>query len=167
LFHPSGGRVYTDDHLMDDGETRRGRKDAMSEANKAVVRRFFEEAADRGHDDEFIAEDVAYHGPPMIGELRGRAALVQVLEGFRQAFPGFETEIHRLVAEDDLVVVHHTHRGTHQGALMGIPPTGRQIAVQGIEIVRVRDGQVAEFWHLDDFLSLMQQLGVVPAPAAT
>jgi steroid delta-isomerase-like uncharacterized protein len=137
----------------------------MSAETKAVARRFFEEGASGTADEALIAPDLIYHGPPMIGELRGRDAFVQVLGVFRRAFPGFTTTIEEMVAEGDLVAVRHTHHGLHRGEFNGIPPTGREIHVTGIEIVRVRDGQVAEFWHLDDFLTLLQQLGALSAPA--
>jgi steroid delta-isomerase-like uncharacterized protein len=133
------------------------------EENKAVVRRFYADGATGASDERLIAPDIAYHGPPFIGEIHGRDGFRQVLAGFRNAFPGFETTIEDLVAEGDKVTVRHTHHATHQGEFNGIPPTGRQVAVSGIEILRLRDGQIVEFWHLDDFLGLLQQLGVVPA----
>ena len=83
---------------------------------------------------------------------------------FRRAFPGFQTTVQDLVAEGDRVAALHTHYGTHTGEFQGIPATGKSTTVLGIEIFRVRDGQIVEFWHLDDFLSLMQQLGAVPGP---
>src|SRR5687768_10248166 len=58
-----------------------------SEENKAVVRRFFENAGSGTRDDELIAEDFIYHGPPMLGEVRGREGFKQLLGGFRAAFP--------------------------------------------------------------------------------
>jgi steroid delta-isomerase-like uncharacterized protein len=135
-----------------------------TEANKTVAREFYAQAATGDRDDELIAADIVYHGPPMLGEIHGREGFKQVLDVFRAAFPGFETTIEALVAEDDLVAVRHTHRGTHAGDFAGIPATGTPVTVGGIEIVRIRNGQIAEFWHLDDFLALMQQLGTVPAP---
>jgi steroid delta-isomerase-like uncharacterized protein len=86
------------------------------------------------------------------------------LSQFRTAFPDLVTTVEDMVAEGDRVAVRHTHRATHTGAFQGIPPTGKRIEVTGIEVLRMREGQIAEFWHMDDFLGLMQQLGVVPAP---
>jgi steroid delta-isomerase-like uncharacterized protein len=137
-----------------------------NDRNKDVVRRFYEDAPVGRFDHELIADDIVYHGPPMLGELRGRAAFGQVMGAFRSAFPGFQTSIEDMVAEGDRVAVRHTHYATHTGAFAGVPPTGRQIAVPGIEVLRVRDGQIAEFWHQDDFLGMLQQLGVAPAVGA-
>ena len=135
-----------------------------TEENKAVVRRFFDNAASGAGDDELIAEDIVYHGPAMLGEVRGREGFKQLLGIFRAAFPGFETEVKQLVAEGDVVAAWHTHRGRHTGEFAGVPPTGKAVEVDGLELLRVRDGRIAEFWHMDDFLGLMQQVGAVPAP---
>jgi steroid delta-isomerase-like uncharacterized protein len=136
----------------------------MSEAITSIVNRFYAAGADGSADDELIAEDLRYHGPAMIGELRGRAAFVALLDALRRGFPGFTTEIEEIVVQDDLAAARHTHRAVHRGEFNGIPPTGRSVEVRGIEILRIRDGQIAEFWHMDDFLGLMMQLGVIPPP---
>ncbi len=129
------------------------------EENKAIVRRFLEAAGSGAQDDLLLAPDIAYHGPPFIGDLQGRDAFKQMVGVFRSAFPDLQTTIQDLVAEGDRVAALHTHSGTHTGEFQGMPPTGKSVTVRGIEIFRVRDGQIVEFWHLDDFLSLMQQLG--------
>jgi hypothetical protein len=69
------------------------------EKNKSMVRRFYESAATGTLDDELIAEDFVYHGPPMLGEVRGREGFKQILGAFRGAFPNFETTIDDVIAE--------------------------------------------------------------------
>jgi predicted ester cyclase len=69
-----------------------------------------------------------------------------------------------MIAEGDKVVVRQTFRGTHTGGLMGIPPTGKRVAVPGIFITRIVNGKAVEQWANYDNLGLMQQLGVVPMP---
>ena len=131
------------------------------EENKFVAQQFYEQGASGARDDALIAADVVYYGPPMLGVVHGREGFKQILGLFRSAFPGFETTIEEMVAEGDRVAVRHTHRATQTGEFAGIPPTGKTVEVGGIEILRVRDGQIAEFWHMDDFLGLFQQLGAV------
>jgi steroid delta-isomerase-like uncharacterized protein len=136
------------------------------EQNKTIVRRFYTEANDQAQFDlldELVTDDVAFHTPAPI-DTPGRAGLRQLLSFFRAAFPIQHTELHALIAEDDLVVAHHTHYATNGGAFMGMPATGREVVVQGIEIFRLADGRIVQFWHHDDMLSLFQQLGIVPAP---
>ncbi len=79
------------------------------------------------------------------------------------AFPDLHFTIEDIVAEGDTVVVRSTARGTHQGELMGIPLTGKQVAVSGISITRIANGKAVEEWFNGDDLGLLQQLGVVPA----
>ncbi len=69
-----------------------------------------------------------------------------------------------MVAEGDEVVTRSTWRGTHQGTFMGMPATGKQVAVTGIDITRYAGGKAVEHWGNQDLLGLMQQLGVVQPP---
>jgi predicted ester cyclase len=80
----------------------------------------------------------------------------------RAGLPDLRRVVHRQVAEGDLVVSHFTDRGTHQGPLMGLPPSGRTIAVDGINIARVQNGRITELWHVEDLMGLMRQLGAIP-----
>lgn len=135
---------------------------------KAVAERFFAVGGNEGDLaalDALLAPDFVYHDtmpgiPPTAGGLK------QVLSMFFAALSDTRTTIDDLVAEGDLVAVRHTHRARHTGALMGIPPTGRELTVTGIELLRIRGGKVAEFWRMDDDLGLLQQIGAIPAPQA-
>ena len=80
----------------------------------------------------------------------------------RSAFPDMQATIEDMIAEGDKVAVRYTGTGTHKGELMGIPATGKQIAVTGIEIIRIAGGKMVERWEAFDNLSFMQQLGVIP-----
>jgi predicted ester cyclase len=80
--------------------------------------------------------------------------------------PDLRVTIEELVAEGDKVAVRRSYEGTHRGELLGIPPTGKQVRIGGISIFRLTEGKIAEHWEQLDRLALMQQLGVIPAPAA-
>jgi predicted ester cyclase len=71
--------------------------------------------------------------------------------------------IDHLIAEDDLVAARFTMRGVHQGELMGILPTGKQVTVTGMDIMRFKDGKGVEHWANQDDLGMMQQFGMIPA----
>jgi predicted ester cyclase len=77
-------------------------------------------------------------------------------------FPDLHVTIEDMIAEGDKVVTSFTTHGTQQGALGGIPPTGKQVAVSTIEITRIAGGKIAEDWGLDDRLGMLQQLGLAP-----
>ena len=81
---------------------------------------------------------------------------------FRQAFPDSYFTIEDMVAEGDKVATRKTFYGTHQGEVMGIPPTGKQVSIDLIDIVRVAGRQVVEHWSIGANLGMLQQLGIVP-----
>lgn len=69
-----------------------------------------------------------------------------------------------MVAEDDRVAVRMTLEATHTGDFMGIPASNSEVSVSAFTILRIADGKIAEFWGLPDVMTLMQQLGAMPAP---
>ncbi|HET7037474.1 MAG TPA: ester cyclase [Thermomicrobiaceae bacterium] len=137
-----------------------------TEANKAIARRFLDEAFNQGRlevIDEIIAPDAVDHDPAP-GQAPGAAGVRQAVSMFRAAFPDLRIELHDQVAQGDLVCNRWTIHGTHQGELMGIPPTGKRVQVPGIDIVRVAQGKLVEHWATLDQVGMLQQLGVMPAP---
>jgi predicted ester cyclase len=143
-----------------------GQLGAPGEAEKEVVRRFFA-ANDQQRLDlmpTLVAEDLVMHSSVPV-PAAGREGLLQLLHGLRAAFPTQRTEIHRLIAEGDVVVALHTHHVTHGGPFMGRQPTGMEVAVAGLEAFRFADGKIAEFWHQDDLFSLVGALDRRAGPA--
>jgi steroid delta-isomerase-like uncharacterized protein len=134
--------------------------------NKAVVRAFLEEIFNRGNldaADGLIAADVIdHHSPP--GFAPGLEGAKQLFGMLRLAFPDLRTSVDDVIAEGDKVVAHGTLRGTHQGAFLGVPPTGKPMTLSWIDVYRVVDGKVVEVWHVEDFYGMLQQLGAIPAP---
>jgi steroid delta-isomerase-like uncharacterized protein len=107
--------------------------------------------------DRFFAPDfVSHNNPP--GFPPGVAGVKQFFAMFRDAFPDAAVAIDELVAEGDRVAVATTLTGTHEGELMGMAPTGRAVAVTGIDIVRIEDGRIVEHRGLTDIIGLMRQL---------
>lgn len=136
------------------------------EANKAVVRRYFDEVWNQWHPDalgEVVAAEVVLHSharPPMMGIDRWKQAML----GFHAAFPDVTFAIEEMVAEGERVVTRGTVRGTHRGPLMGIAPTGASVTFPGVWVLRLADGKIAEEWEVMDLLGLLQQLGATVAP---
>ena len=138
-----------------------------TEQNKALFRRMVEEIFNRGNmslADEFIAPDFVEHEELPPGIPPGREGVKQLTAMLRSAFPDFKATIDDMIAEGDKVVVRMTWRGTHKGEFMGIPPTGKSVSFGVIDIVRFAGDKFAEHWGLMDSMSMMQQLGAVPAP---
>jgi predicted ester cyclase len=135
------------------------------EANKAIVRRLYEEAFTHSGDlsviDEFVAEEFVDHaGPP--GLPPGREGFRLAVLAWRQAFPDIALHVDTVVAQGNTVAIAWTGTGTHQGVLMGIPPTGVAGQVVGMSMNRIVDGRLVERWGNSDDLGLLQQLGVIP-----
>jgi steroid delta-isomerase-like uncharacterized protein len=139
----------------------------MSDAeNKTIARRFNEDVWGRGDqaaleellDPDFVDHDALPGQPP------GREGHKQILAAFRSAFPDLNVTTEDIVAEGDKVVSRWTARGTHQGELLGIAPTGNGVTIKGIDVLRVAEGRIVERWAQFNDLEMMQQLGVVPPP---
>ena len=135
----------------------------MNEANKTLVKRFVTEYQTNGDEavlNELLAANVVDHsGFP--GQAAGRAGVKQIFDGFHSAFSGFHADIHDQIAESDKVVTRKTFHGIHTGEWMGITPTGRDVEIGVIDVVRIADGQIVEHWNQVDQLGLMRQLGAI------
>lgn len=132
-----------------------------------VVRQFF--AAANSSDVEavrpYIADDIVVH-TSIPGIAPGRDGFETFMGVYFGAFPVQRTEVDQVVGDGDRVAVLHTHHLTHGGEFAGLPPTGKQVMIEGLELFRVADGRIVEMWHHDDLLSLLQQLGAIPAPGS-
>jgi steroid delta-isomerase-like uncharacterized protein len=137
----------------------------MSEENKALVRRYFEEIWDKGNldlIDELLTTDFVRHGPTATeGEVRGQEGFEGLVSMYRSALPDRRVSIEDQIAEGEMVVTRWRARGTHQGELMGNAPTGNQASVRGILVDRISRGKIEEEWADYDTLHLMQQIGAV------
>jgi steroid delta-isomerase-like uncharacterized protein len=142
------------------------RENPVSEENKALVQRFVEEAFNRGNldvADEIYAPGFVSHESDGPVE-RSPEYVKQFVGTYRGAFPNGHTTVEDYIAEGDRVAYRWTFRGTHRGELMGIPPTGEQVAITGITVDRISGGKIGEEWNNFDRLGMLQQLGAAPAP---
>lgn len=138
----------------------------MSEANKALARRFYEAFNQRNMSalDAFVAQDFVDHNP-FPGQAPGLKGLKDAMEIFRGGFPDIRITNEDFIAEGDKVVVRSVARGTNTGPMMGIPPTAKPIEIAALDVWRVKDGKLAAAWHIEELLQMMMQIGVVPPPA--
>jgi predicted ester cyclase len=124
----------------------------VSEENKALVRHLIDEAINAGNMD--VVDEL--FAPEMAGHAK------RVFAAFRSAFPDWREEIVELIAEGNTVVGRFRCSGTHQGEFMGVPPTGRRMEVDEVYFLRVENGKFVDFWGLEDNLTRMRQLGLIP-----
>jgi steroid delta-isomerase-like uncharacterized protein len=133
-----------------------------TEKNKAAIRRFIEEAVNKGNLavlDEIMAPDYVYHS---FQEVKGAEGMKQFITMMRTTFPDLHITIDDMVAEGDMVAYRFTLRGTFKGEMMGMAPTGKQAAFPEAHFVRFVSGKAVEETPYADMLTLYQQLGVKP-----
>lgn len=133
----------------------------LQEQNKAVIRRFNKEFIEGGNlelYDQTVSPEFVNRTPhdgrdPGPGGARN--FFTQVL---RPAFPDLTVNIDDQYAEGDVVVTRKSYEATHQGAFMGVPPTGKHVKFAVIDIIRLKDGKYVEHWANANMMGLMQQL---------
>jgi predicted ester cyclase len=115
--------------------------------------------------DEIFAPNFVWHGSGP-GQETGVENLKHFFVMLHSGFPGFQSTIEDLLtdSEGDKVVLRFTFHGTHQGEFMGIAPTGKQVTMSGIDILRIADSKIEEMWNQEDVLGMMQQIGAIPEP---
>jgi predicted ester cyclase len=126
------------------------------EANKALVRRVYSEwwnaNGNVGSVDEMVRSDFIGHLGG--GKIRTMESLKNDIAVYQTALGGLREVVNDLIAEGDKVVVRYTLYATHTGDFYGIKPTGKKIEISGIEIFRVEDGKIVEFWHFGEPMDL-------------
>ena len=131
----------------------------------AVMKRFVEfiNTADEHLAREVIAPDAAFDAPTHGEPLRGPDGYLELLALLRNGFPDIQWTLEDMVAERDKVAARFIMRGTHQGTFFGVPPTGKKITVQAMNIYRLSNGKFVEEHGQPDMLGLLQQIGAVPS----
>jgi len=143
-----------------------------TEANKALVRRMFEEVFNNRNlalvDELVDPKGVSHEVPPGTtpgsegpATPAGPEQVRQVVGMLATAFPDFHFAIEELIADGDAVVMRAVFSGTHLGEFMGIPPTGKHCSQRHVHFICVRNGKTVEHSALRDDFTLLQQLGVI------
>jgi steroid delta-isomerase-like uncharacterized protein len=138
----------------------------MSDQNRALVRRWFEEVWNKGRAGaiaEMLAEDAVVHGltDDAAKPLVGHAGFLPFHSQFREAFPEIKVVVEDVICEGDKVVSRCSVRGQHKGDSLGFKATNLPVEFDGIAIVRVKDGKIVEAWNNFDFMKMYKQLGAI------
>lgn len=138
---------------------------ATTSANKELIRSIEDAVNNRDSDAiaDIYAEDFAFHRE--LDDLHGLDEFNDYLQGLYDAFPDITITIEEVIAEDDRAAVRYTGTGTHERAYKGVEPTGEEVRISGMRMVRIEDGKIVEAWGQTSNLSLFAQLGVVEPPA--
>ena len=137
----------------------------MAEDNKATALKFVERinkgdltVVDDLFDPSYVDHETIPGVPPT------REGLKQLFGMYLKAFPDMKITVTHVVAEGDLVVIHHLSTGTNKGEFMGMPATGKTVKYNEMHLVRFANGKVVEHWGVEDSMAMMQQLGLLPEP---
>jgi steroid delta-isomerase-like uncharacterized protein len=134
--------------------------------NAAIVRQFIDETLNQGDIEgaaRFVWEDVVEQ-VPFPGQGPGLTGLQDVLRAMRAAFPDLHWSVEEQMTDGDRVLTRFEWTGTHRGVFLGVPPTGRRVAVWGMVLDRLVEGRIKDTRIIMDTLGLMTQLGVLPPP---
>ena len=128
------------------------------EENKEVVRRFIEAYNKRNLDliDDFVAPDYVDHTNKV-----DREGLKQLFNMGLTAFPDWHETIEDIIAEGDKVWVRLSYTGTHKGEFIGLPPPGKKITSKAVDIYRIVNSKLAEYWNVTDNVNIFKQIGAI------
>ena len=143
---------------------------SVETANKALVRRFYEEVWSRGNTNvalEVFADGYVRHDLRPSDALPGGEGQAKIAADFRLAFPDLVFTPELMIAESNLVAARWTAAGTHRGRWGSVEPTGKRVEFSGVNIFRIEDGKVVEIWNHRDDLGLLQQTGAPIVAGAT
>jgi len=131
--------------------------------NEATMRRTYEllSAGDVDGFGQLLSDEFVEH-EELPGLSPGKDGVLELFRAYGVAFPDLRMEVLDLLASGDKTVARVKATGTQEGEFMGLPPSGRAVEVQLIDIMRFEDGLVVEHWGVMDMLSMLQQLGAVP-----
>lgn len=138
----------------------------MSEANKELIRRWFEEVWNQGRADaidEMFDENGVAHGlsDDPANPIKGPTAFRPFHNLFREAFPNMMIVVEDVIAEDDKVAARCSVRAQHEGDFLGKAATQSPVEFTGIAIVRIYNGKIVEAWNNFDFMTLHKQVGLL------
>lgn len=133
---------------------------ALQEESRAIVRRFFTELWSKGNlavADDIVDIDAINDDPVGSGLGMGPEAIKRLVTMYRSAFPDLTLQTEQVIAEKEMVAIHWVSSGTHRADFLGAPPTGRRVQIDGISILQIERGKIAEVFTTWDTLNLIKQ----------
>jgi steroid delta-isomerase-like uncharacterized protein len=109
-----------------------------------------------------LTPDVVVHANGQ--EFRGRETALQLAQGLRAAIPDSRFTHDDVLVAGERVAIRWTNEGTHLGPYFGVPASGKRVRFEGLDLVHLHNGQIAEIWIAYDNYGVLQQMGALPAP---
>lgn len=135
------------------------------QANETLARRFYETAVNARDFEKVVqmtSEWVVQHNAPA-GDVSGNKRLAETYRQLAQSFPDYQFSLREVLAQGNKVTVRYRFTGTHRGELLGVKPSGKSVAVWGVETLRIEEGKIREIWGTPLSAPLFAQIGVFDA----
>ncbi|MFZ5477252.1 MAG: ester cyclase [Myxococcota bacterium] len=129
---------------------------------REIVEKIFNDR-NLGEVDRLVAPSCRDHAIPH-GEKNGADGVRAVATSLWQAFPDGRFTLEEVFGEGELVTTCCVFEGTHQGHFCGVPPTGRRVRLESVDVVRVVNGQCVEHWGGFEAGAVISQLALQPRP---
>jgi steroid delta-isomerase-like uncharacterized protein len=139
---------------------------ASVKANERVVEAFLQDVVNEhhgGHAINYLNPDMQWSGGT-VGTVTGRANVAGLFAGVVAAFPDAHITINDIFAQGDQVAVRVVVSGTQEGAILGIPASGRHVQWDGVDVYRLSDGKISNIWAGDDWTAILNDTGTFKAP---
>lgn len=140
----------------------------LAKKNEKKMRDFYDKVIN-AHNiemvDSFVAADFIDHQP----DPRYPPTIEGLKSGFKDffaAYPDLHTNIDFVMVNGDTIMAEYSLTGTNSGPMMGMPPTNKQINIEGVDIVRIVNDKAVEHWGFVEEGKMMTQLGLMPPPGA-
>ena len=139
---------------------------ASVKANERVVEAFLQDVVNEHNGDHaanYMNPDMQWYGGT-VGTVTGRANVAGLFAGVVAAFPDAHITINDIFGQGDQVVVRVVVSGTQEGAILGIPASGRHVQWDGVDVYRLSDGKISNIWAGDDWTAILNDTGTFKAP---
>jgi steroid delta-isomerase-like uncharacterized protein len=134
--------------------------------NERLVEAFLQDVVNEHNGDHaanYMNPDMKWYGGT-VGTVTGRANVAGLFAGVVAAFPDAHITINDIFAQGDQVVVRVVVSGTQEGAILGIPASGRFVQWDGVDVYRLSDGKISNIWAGDDWTAILNDTGTFKAP---
>ena len=135
-------------------------------ANERLVEAFLQDVINDHHGDHaanYLNPAMQWSGGT-VGTITGRANVAGLFAGVVAAFPDAHITIDDIFGQGDQVVVRVVVSGTQQGAILGIPASGRHVQWDGVDVYRLSHGKISNIWAGDDWTAILNDTGTYKAP---
>jgi predicted ester cyclase len=133
----------------------------MENNQLSIIRKVIEEGFGKGDlsvIDRYMSNDITEH---QFGHKGGKEGVKMSIQDLHASFPDMRYSLQKYVQDGDIIWVHYKAAATHTGSFMGVPPSGKKIEIDVMDVARIQNGTIVEHWGIPDRFALLMQLGLL------